>query len=182
MFLQWIVPDISFCNLTYSWKDLPHYKRLSMPFIYMIYMCISLSPAKDPSNWTITNLRLIKGFFRVPPLCQSYESYELVQWAFYLLFGIAAKHSSNFKSISVRLLHSFCLLSQIFASLTFANNISYLSLANAKMTFILIQLYIVKSNHSTAMTASCSWPHDFYDLSNKQGKLYRQHNYRQSPP
>ena len=154
-----------------------------MPFIYMIYMCISLSPTKDPSNWTITNLRLIKGFFRVPPLCQSYESYELVQWAFYLLLGIAAKHSSNFKSISVRLLHSFCcLLSQIFASLTFANNISYLSPANAKMTFILIQLYIVISNHSIAMTASCSWPHDFYDLSNKHGKLYRQHNYRQSPP
>ena len=81
-----------FLHLTYSWKDLPHYKRLSMPFIYMIYMCISLSPTKDPSNWTITNLRLIKGFFRVPPLCQSYESYELVQWAFYLLLGIAAKH------------------------------------------------------------------------------------------
>ena len=49
------------------------YGEPQCPLMYMIYLCISLSPIKHPKKWAIAKLRFNKSFHDVPPLSKSHK-------------------------------------------------------------------------------------------------------------
>ena len=78
MFVGCIVSDLSFLRKRQKvvFFILELFKIINYsyyPLMSMIYIYISLSPAKHPNEWVIAKLRLNKNFHDGPLLCKSHR-------------------------------------------------------------------------------------------------------------